>query len=134
MGLYFYLDVNDKAAANSVTWLPVVSLIVFVIAYCIGFGPLPWAVLGEMFPSNVKSYASTLVAATCWVLGFLVTRFFSTMDAALGSDWAFWVFAIFCAIAFAFTFTVVIETKGMSLQQIQDRLNGKKSSNNDSTE
>lgn len=126
MGLYFYLDITDKAAAISVSWLPVASLIVFVSMYCIGFGPLPWAVLGEMFPANVKSIGSSIVASTCWVLGFIVTRFFSTLDAAVGSHWAFWIFGILCAIAFAFTFTVVMETKGMSLQQIQDKLNGKK--------
>lgn len=126
MGLYFYLDQTDKAAAESVTWLPIVSLIVFVIVYCVGFGPLPWAVMGEIFPSNIKSIASSIVASTCWVLGFLVTRFFSSVDEAVGSAWAFWIFAIFCAIAFAFTFTMVMETKGMSLQQIQDLLNGKK--------
>lgn len=126
MGLYFYLDITDKTAAASVSWLPVVSLIVFVIVYCVGFGPLPWAVLGEMFPSNVKSIGSSVVASTCWVFGFLVTRFFSTLDEAVGSHWTFWIFGIFCAMAFAFTYTFVIETKGMSLQQIQDKLNGKK--------
>lgn len=125
MGLYFYLSKTNPEGAASISWLPVTSLIAFVILYCIGFGPLPWAVLGEMFPANVKSFASTLVATTCWVLGFLVTRFFSSIDAAVGTHWAFWIFAIFCAIAFAFTFTIVMETKGMSLQQIQDKLNGK---------
>lgn len=125
MGLYFYLDLTDKPAAQSLPWLPVVSLIGFVIVYCIGFGPLPWAVMGEIFPSNIKSIASSIVASTCWVLGFLVTRFFSSMDEAVGSHWAFWIFAILCCFAFAFTFTVVMETKGMSLQQIQDLLNGK---------
>lgn len=126
MGLYFYLDLTDKSAAESVSWLPVASLIVFVIHYCVGFGPLPWAVMGEIFPSNIKSIASSIVASTCWVLGFLVTRFFSSVDEAVGSHWAFWIFAIFCALAFAFTFAVVMETKGMSLQEIQDLLNGKK--------
>lgn len=127
LGLYFYLDITDKPAAETVTWLPVASLIFFVIVYCVGFGPLPWAVMGEIFPANIKGNASSIVASTCWVLGFIVTRFFAPLDAAVGSHWAFWIFAILCAIAFAFVFVMVMETKGMSLQEIQDMLDGKKS-------
>uniref|UniRef100_T1DE67 Facilitated trehalose transporter Tret1 n=1 Tax=Psorophora albipes TaxID=869069 RepID=T1DE67_9DIPT len=123
MGLYFYMDHIKSEALESISWLPIFALIFFVTVYCVGFGPLPWAVLGEMFPANVKSIASSIVASTCWVLGFLVLQFFSTLDEAVGSHWSFWIFGICCAVAFAFTLTTVMETKGMSLQQIQDKLN-----------
>lgn len=123
MGLYFYMDHIKSEAVDSIGWLPIFSLIFFVTVYCVGFGPLPWAVLGEMFPANVKSAASSIVASTCWVLGFLVLQFFSTLDEAVGSHWSFWIFGICCAVAFVFTLTTVMETKGMSLQQIQDKLN-----------
>lgn len=123
MGLYFYMDYIKSDSVDSISWLPIFSLIFFVTVYCIGFGPLPWAVLGEMFPANVKSVASSIVASTCWVLGFLVLQFFSTLDEAVGSHWSFWIFGIMCAIAFAFTLTQVMETKGMSLNEIQEALN-----------
>jgi Sugar (and other) transporter len=125
MGLFFYLDAVKSSLLSSLMWLPVFSLIGYVIVYCIGFGPLPWAVLGEMFPANVKSIASSIVASTCWILGFVVTRWFAALDEAVGSHWSFWIFAIFCAIAFVFTLTTLFETKGLSLQQIQDKLNGR---------
>lgn len=125
LGGFFYVQqvVGDP---SNITWLPVPALVVFNIVYCIGFGPLPWAVLGEMFPANVKSIASSIVASTCWILGFVVTRWYPALD-ALGSYYAFWLFGIFCVVAFFFTLFVVMETKGLSLQQIQDRLNGKRS-------
>uniref|UniRef100_A0A2M4A0I2 Facilitated trehalose transporter Tret1 n=1 Tax=Anopheles triannulatus TaxID=58253 RepID=A0A2M4A0I2_9DIPT len=125
MGLYFFLKHIDSPAVPNVGWLPIMSLIFFVTVYCIGFGPLPWAVLGEMFPANVKSIASSIVASTCWVLGFLILQFFADLDKAVGSHWSFWIFGILCGVAFVFTFTTVMETKGLSLQEIQDRLNGK---------
>ncbi|KAG4073186.1 hypothetical protein HA402_002575 [Bradysia odoriphaga] len=125
MGLYFYLKENDPETAKSISWLPIAALVIYIILYCLGFGPLPWAVLGEMFPSNVKSYASSLVASTCWVMGFLITLFYSTLVVAIGSAWSFWLFTICCGVAIPFTFINVFETKGMSLQQIQDKLNGK---------
>lgn len=47
LGLYFYLDATGAEIAKSITWLPIVSLVIFMIVYCVGFGPLPWAVLGK---------------------------------------------------------------------------------------
>lgn len=123
MGAYFYLDAINSSAVGSIGWLPVVSLIVFVTVYCVGFGPLPWAVLAEMFPANIKGIASSMCASTCWVFGFLVTKFFSQMSDALGIHWSFWIFGILCGVAFFFVLFCVIETKGMSLQDIQNRLN-----------
>lgn len=125
MGLYFLLDAQKSEIVASISWLPIASLIGFVILYCIGFGPLPWAVLGEMFPSNIKSVASSIVTSVCWVIGFAVTKWFTTLEDAIGSYGAFWLFGLFCVVAFIFTLTTVMETKGLSLQQIQDRLNGR---------
>jgi SP family facilitated glucose transporter-like MFS transporter 8 len=125
MGLFFLLSSIEYSELDSIMWLPVASLIIFVIFYCVGFGPLPWAVLGEMFPANIKSIASSVVASNCWILGFLILKYFATIDAALGTHWSFWIFGIFCIVAFVFTFIFLFETKGMSLQQIQNKLNGK---------
>ncbi|XP_054729327.1 facilitated trehalose transporter Tret1-like [Anastrepha obliqua] len=124
LGAFFYVQqvVGD---ASNLTWLPVPALVLFNIVYSIGFGPLPWAVLGETFPANVKSIASSIVTSICFLTSFVVTRWYPPLN-ALGSYYAFWLFAIFCVAAFFFTLFVVMETKGLSLQEIQDRLNGKK--------
>lgn len=125
LGFYFMASAGEWAIAPSITWLPVVSMIAFVLVYCVGFGPLPWAVMGEMFAPEVKSVASSIVASVCWICGFLVTQFFGSISTALGAHWSFWIFAVFCSCAFAFVVFIVIETKGLSLQQIQDKLNGR---------
>lgn len=126
LGTFFYIqEKGTPEELSRVNWLPVPALIIYIIVYCTGFGPLPWAVLGEMFPSNVKSIASSMVASTCWILGFLVTFVYPKL-AALGAYVAFWLFGGLCIVAFIFVLTCVMETKGMSLQEIQDKLNGKK--------
>ncbi|XP_055904308.1 facilitated trehalose transporter Tret1-like [Eupeodes corollae] len=123
LGTFFLIqNIGD---ASGILWLPVPALILFVIVYCLGFGPLPWAVMGEMFPGNVKPIASSIVASTCWIFGFIITRWYPALD-ALGTFYAFYLFAIFCACAFFFTLFIVMETKGMSLQEIQNRLNNRR--------
>ena len=78
-----------------------------------------------MFPPNIKSVASSIVTSVCWVLGFAVTKWFASLEIAIGSYGAFWLFGVFCCAGFCFTLFIVMETKGLSLQQIQDKLNGR---------
>lgn len=78
-----------------------------------------------MFPPNIKSVASSIVTSICWILGFAVTKWFSSLELAIGSYGAFWLFGVFCCAGFFFVMFIVMETKGLSLQQIQDKLNGR---------
>lgn len=84
--------------------------------------------MGELFSSNIKSLASTATASFCWILGFFITQYFEQISSALGSDTSFWFFSACCVLAFAFVFILLPETKGKSLEEIQELLggNGKK--------
>ncbi|XP_065088838.1 facilitated trehalose transporter Tret1-like [Ochlerotatus camptorhynchus] len=123
LGAYFYLDDSGSKAAGSLSFLPVVSLVAFCVMFCTGFGPIAWVLLGEMFAPNIKSLASSVVSSICWTTSFFILFYFSALDVALGSHWLFWIFAICCAMAFVFTYVFVVETKGLSLPEIQARLN-----------
>lgn len=87
-----------------------------------GFGPLPWAVMGEVFAPDVKAIASSVCASFCWILGFIITQFFATVMTALGDDVTFWVLGAFCVLASLFSL-MLPNTRGKSLQQILDMLN-----------
>lgn len=122
LGLFFYLK-NGGYDVSGIGILPIASLIFYIIVYCIGFGPLPWAVMGELFPANIKSSASTATASFCWFIGFLMTKFFGNVAAVLGMAGAFWVFSGCCILSAVFVYIFLPETKGKSLQEIQDELN-----------
>lgn len=94
-----------------------------------GFGPLPWAIMGEIFPANLKAVASALTASFCWVLGFILTLTFSRMCAAIGIHFAFWMYSVFCILALLFTAFLLPETEGKTQQEIQDILHGRVKSN-----
>lgn len=133
LGLYFYLKDAENAVDTvaQISWLPVVALVIFIITYSVGLGPLPWAVMGEMFSSDVKAKASGITVSVCWFLAFLITKFSSNLDNALGNYATFWIFAGFCVLSIAFTVFILPETKGKSLQQIQAELNGQSSLTSD---
>ncbi|XP_001862940.2 facilitated trehalose transporter Tret1-like [Culex quinquefasciatus] len=123
LGTYFYLDNQSSEVASTLTFLPVASLVLFVIMFCTGFGPIAWVLLGEMFAPSIKSLASSVVSSICWLTSFFILFYFTSLDDALGSHWLFWIFAVCCAMAFVFTYVFVVETKGLSLPEIQARLN-----------
>ncbi|KAI4491219.1 hypothetical protein M0802_010315 [Mischocyttarus mexicanus] len=127
LGLYFYLQkYEDKEVAESIAMLPVISLVIFIATYCIGWGPLPWAVMGEMFAPDVKSKASGITVSMCWLLAFFITKFASDITSAFGNHTTYWMFGVFCLISVLFTIFILPETKGKSLKEIQDELNGVK--------
>lgn len=130
MGIYFFLDSRDMT--NGLGWLPSASLVGFILFYCVGFGPLPFTMLGEMFAPEIKAMASSFAVSTCWVSDFIVTKSFLPLESVVGNYGSFWIFAGFSVIAYIFTYKVVFETKGLTLAEIQDRLNGHTESANTS--
>ncbi|CAH1969198.1 unnamed protein product [Acanthoscelides obtectus] len=125
LAYFFHLKDGGKDVSN-IGWIPIACLVVYIVTYCLGFGPLPWAVMGELFPGNIKSAASTVTASGCWVLGFLLTKYFGMVANMIGKDGSFGFFAGCCFVAAAFTYKLVPETSGKSFQEIQEILNGEK--------
>ncbi|XP_026729952.1 facilitated trehalose transporter Tret1-2 homolog [Trichoplusia ni] len=124
LGAYFVLADNGNPVAEQIGWLPVVALMVFIITFCWGLGSLPWAVMAELFPIEVKVIAMPVVNIFCWILAFLITRYFSALAAATGMGVTFFIFGACCLASFFFTLFLIPETKGKSFQEIQDLLSG----------
>ncbi|XP_073816963.1 facilitated trehalose transporter Tret1-like isoform X1 [Musca autumnalis] len=124
LGAFFYVKRNSGNVDN-ILWLPIVVLVIHMIFYCISFGALPWAILGEMIPPNLKYIAAPIATSLCLAAGFGSAFVYPYLD-AMGTHYVFWIFAGFCVLAFFFSFFVVIETRGLSLPQIQDKLSAKK--------
>lgn len=124
LGMFFLLDRNGSPVVDSISFLPVLSLVLFIVTYCWGLGPLPWAIIGELFPVEVKSIASPIATAFCWILSFLVTYFFPSISDSIGMHVGFFIFGACCVVAFFFSLLVLPETKGKSFEEIRIMLGG----------
>lgn len=129
MGVYFFMQDQDKESVANLGWLPVVSLCVFIIMFSIGFGPVPWLMMGELFASDIKGVAGSIAGTTNWILAFVVTKTFVNLKDSIGSGETFWLFAGITIVGVFFVFFLVPETKGKSLNEIQAILEGKNESN-----
>jgi hypothetical protein len=129
LGLYFLLKEQLQRDVSAIDWLPLLCLIVYISTYCVGIGPLPWVVMSEVLPANGKACAGAVVSTVCWMTSFGVTNSFQMIIDYVGRYCAFWIFAFYAALAFVFIYFKVPETKGISLQEIQQRLAGTRREN-----
>ncbi|CAG0892822.1 unnamed protein product [Cyprideis torosa] len=128
MGIFFYLkstapDLTDE----SFKWLPIASLCLFISAFSIGVGPIPWLITGEIFPPHTKKVATSIATAVNWSMSFVVTKMFLGLVDAMGSEGVFGLFAGLSVLGFVFTYFFVPETKGKSLEEIEEYFIGRSS-------
>jgi len=117
LGTFFYL--KETNGAENLGWLPLVSMILYIITYNLGCASLPWTFMGELCPSHVKGFASALVTSTCWFLAFIVTYTFADLRNLIGDHFVFWIFGMFSVAGALFSAFILPETRGKSLDEIQ---------------
>lgn len=122
LGLYFFLHRSKFSMLAYFWWLPIVCLLVYIVSFNLGLGPVPWTVLSEIFPNNVKASASALVSSTCFGISFVITMAFPILSEILGMAETFWTFGICCILGLLFVYYIVPETKGKTLAEIQEIL------------
>ncbi|XP_043914747.1 solute carrier family 2, facilitated glucose transporter member 8 [Protopterus annectens] len=109
---------------NHLAWLALVCTSVFIAGFAIGWGPIPWLVMSEIFPVKARGVASGACVLTNWLSAFLVTKEFHDLMVFLGSYGTFWFFASSCALSILFTCLCIPETKGKTLEQIEAHFRG----------
>lgn len=122
LGIFFRMK-DDGYDMTAVGYLPILSLIFFIIAYNIGIGTIPYTLISELFPQNVKSRAATLAIFANLFFSFVTTNIFHYMIDSFGMGESFWIFAACSLIGFIYVFLYVPETKGKSFMDIQLILN-----------
>ncbi|CRK93140.1 CLUMA_CG006476, isoform A [Clunio marinus] len=125
-GLYFYLLDIESSAVDSLSWLPLTSLCLFLVFYSIGYGPLPWLILSEVYSKDCNTIASPITGTFSWSLAFLITATFNSVSDGIGLGATFWIFAGISIIGILFSYFIVIETKAKTMADIQRILNGEK--------
>lgn len=121
-GVYFYISEHKSEYLDVLNWLPITSCCLYIIAFSLGLGPVPWVLCGELFNQEVKAIGSSLTGSTSWLIAFIVTKFFSNVRDLIGISSTFFIFAVFAAICTVFILIVVPETKGKSFNEIQRSL------------
>lgn len=117
LGLTFYLPKTDGVWLG---YLSVGSLIFFVAAWTIGPGTVVQLVIAEIYPLGIRALAMSVTTAVIWAMYLLVTLTFLSLIDALGRPYTFWLYAVLCVVAWLYIYYSMPETKGMSLEEIEE--------------
>lgn len=131
MGIYYYQ--SSQSSVSSLGWLPVVCLVVFIISFSIGFGPIPWLMIAEITPISARSMISAVATAFNWLSAFIIVKNFEWLQEVITKHGTFFLFAAFCVLSVLFAFFLLPETKGKSMEEIQAFFGGNKSRSESST-
>ncbi|XP_015184903.1 PREDICTED: facilitated trehalose transporter Tret1-like [Polistes dominula] len=104
-------------------WVLHASVMFYELIIALGLSPVPYMMLGELFPTNVKGKTVSLVNLWASLLAFIVSKLYQVISDAVGIYSAFGWFAVSSFIGIIFILLIVPETKGKSLLEIQEELN-----------
>ena len=113
------VNVAHPAATSTAGIVTLAALVVFIACFAFSMGPVVWTVINEIFPGHIRGRAVAVATAVNWASAFIVSQVFLSLIDALGNSFTFWLFGLFCVIGWIWIFYAVPETKGRSLEQIQ---------------
>jgi SP family galactose:H+ symporter-like MFS transporter len=113
MGIVFALDPSRAG------WFILICLLAYILSFAIGMGPVFWLMTSELFPTRLRGAGASISSLCNWAANLVVSITFLTLIDAVGKPGAFWLYAFLGVLALLFCWSLVPETNGKTLEQIE---------------
>jgi len=110
---------HSTSPGGTLAWVAVISIMLYVASFAISLGPIFWLLIAEIYPLKVRSSTEGLAATFNWGSNLVVSLTFLTLLDAIGATKTFWLYGVFAIGAWIFSYYLVPETKGRTLEQIE---------------
>ncbi|KAG8377799.1 hypothetical protein BUALT_Bualt08G0071200 [Buddleja alternifolia] len=109
---------EDSSLYGILGILSVVGVVCMIVSFSLGMGPIPWLIMSEILPVKIKGLAGSVATLLNWFCSWVIT-----MTAPLLLTWSsggtFTMYTVMCVVTVAFVAIWVPETKGKTLEEIQ---------------
>jgi SP family galactose:H+ symporter-like MFS transporter len=102
--------------------LSVGMLLVFIVGFAMSAGPLIWVLCSEVQPLRGRDFGIGCSTFTNWIANMIVGATFLSLLNGIGHGATFWLYAGLNLVFIGFTYALVPETKGVSLEHIERKL------------
>lgn len=116
IALITYLDIPE------IRWVAALCLFLYIAAFAVSLGPLPWVMMPEIFPLKVRGQGASLSAGSNWAFNTIVVATFPILLHDFGISATFALYGISCVAGLLFTLRYVPETKNLSLEKIEEHV------------
>jgi sugar porter (SP) family MFS transporter len=120
MGLSLTLLVIGLNVRGAPAFLMLASILCYVAFFALGMGPGPWLIISEIFPTKVRGRAASIATSTLWTGTLVVTFTFLSLVHVLHLWGTFAIYGALSFVCFFYVWKAVPETKGRTLEQIQE--------------
>ena len=100
-------------------WIGLAGLAVFIAAFALSLGPLPYVLMSELFPTAIREAGIAMASATSWLFNALIAFTFLSLVAAIGLSGAIGLFLVVCLLSLGFCLAFTPETRGVRLEEIE---------------
>lgn len=121
----FYVRFDPPIKGQPVTapgYIALVAIYIFASVYQFGWGPVVWTYCSEIPPARLRALMMGMAVASQWLWNFVVAKSTPSMFATLGASGfgTYFVYGSFCFIMVAYAWVLVPETKGLSLEHMDE--------------
>jgi SP family xylose:H+ symportor-like MFS transporter len=102
-------------------WVSVFVLLAIAI-YAMSLAPVTWVLISEIFPNNIRGVASSVAIVSLWAAYFVLVFTFPILAKKIGAFGPFYMYAVICLLGFLFVKAKVKETKGQTLEELEQQL------------
>ncbi|MDQ6812864.1 MAG: sugar porter family MFS transporter [Bacteroidota bacterium] len=106
--------------ASFKSYVAIGGLAIHVSCFAFGLGPIFWLLISEIYPLKVRAAAMSAVTVTNWAMNLIVALTFLSLVSLLGHAFTFWFYGVIAIGAWIFFYKLVPETKGKTLEQIEE--------------
>jgi MFS transporter, SP family, galactose:H+ symporter len=110
LGLAFVADLSSV--------ITLLCMLLYIVAFAIGMGPVFWVLLGEIFPASDRAEGAGAGSTMNWAANFAVSLAFLPLVKAIGQGETFWLFAVICGLGMWFVSRYVPETRDRNFGEI----------------
>ena len=122
-----FLMLGGTLMSGNVGIISLLGVLVFIGSFALSMGPIVWVLLAEMFPNQIRSIAMSIAVAVQWAMNYVVSQSFPIVVESEANNGTFWnqslpyfIFIFFIAIIIFVTYKYVPETKGKSLEELEE--------------
>jgi SP family sugar porter-like MFS transporter len=122
-GLTFIYALMGAAYYFHISGFFLLVIVVLAIAcYAMTLAPVMWIVISEIYPNKIRGIAMSVATFALWTACFILTYTFPLLNKGLGAAGTFWLYGLICLLGGIFVMRIVPETKGKTLEEIENEL------------
>lgn len=122
-----FLMLGITLKTDHVGIVSLIGILVFIGSFALSMGPIVWVLLSEIFPNQIRSLAMSVAVAAQWAMNYIVSQSFPVIVESEANNGPFWnqslpyfIFIGFIAITAFLTYRYIPETKGQSLEELEE--------------